>query len=215
MTRTEMVRLILKKNGRNPPSGLDTGANSEQGLAEEILDATSREVQVSKRWAFADRLEQDIVPDGTTSELYVPTGTLVVQSDAGDKDLDLVQVGEKLYDRKNDTYTFTTTTSVRVSLLYKPECLPMHVRIAVVFKAAAEFAAQRSSVDPSAAGYFQKLDLEANRKMTEAVVRDDAENRNNVLKGSSMGPTTNWTYFGEGVNTADTYWDGYGFYHRT
>lgn len=215
MTRTEMVRLILTKNGLNPPSGLDTGVASELGKAEEILDSVSREVQVSQRWAFSDRLEQDIVPDGTTSELYVPTGTLVVQSDAGDRDLDLVQVGEKLYDRKNNTYTFTTTTSVRVSLLYKPECLPMHVRIAVVFKAAAEFAAQRSRVDPASVGFFQKLDLEANRKMIEAVRRDTQNNRLNVLDGSSSGPTTNWTYFGEGVNTADTYWDGYGFYHRT
>lgn len=209
MTRTEMVRLILTKNGLNPPSGLDTGVASELGKAEEILDQTSKEIQVSQRWAFSDRLEQELTPDATTSELTVPTGTLFVESDASDADLDLVQVGEKLFDRRNNTYEFASTTRVRVSLLYKPECLPMHVRMAVVFRAAAEFSAQRLRSDPSMAAYYQKLDIEANRKMTEAVRRDSANNRNNVLENSSSMNKEGWVVMGAEPNVTDTYWNGH------
>lgn len=215
MTRTEMVRLILTKNGKNPPSGLDTGVNTELGKAEEILDVVSREIQVSRRWVFSDRLEQELTPDPTTSELTVPTGTLFIESDASDKDLDLVQVGERLYDRHNNTYEFASTTRVRVSLLYKPECLPMHVRVAVVFRAAAEFAAQMSRVDPAASAFYQKLDLEANRKMAEAVVRDSGKDgRTNVLRNSSTLNKDGWVVVGEQPNTTDLYWNGYNLERR-
>lgn len=208
MNRQQMVRLILTKCGRNPSPGLDTGTRSELGTAEEILDQVSREVQQAHRWAFSDRLNQEITPD-VNGKLAVPAGTLFIESDNTSSHLELVQVGEFLYDRQNQTDVFTNTTRVRVSLLYKPECLPMHVRRAVVDMAAAEFAAQRSSTSPELAGMYGKLDGQAKRSMAEAQVRDMQSKPVDTLASSNALAPEGWYIVGAHDNATSLYWNGH------
>ena len=208
-----MVRLVLTKCGKNPPPGLDTGNRSELGMAEEVLDQVSREIQVAHRWAFSDRLKQEITPD-SNGKLAVPAGTVFIESDDRDSDLQLVQVGEFLYDRGNQTDVFENVTRVRINLIYKPECLPMHIRMAVVDLAAAEYAAQRSNQDPDLGRLYGKLDGHAKRSLSEAQRRDLDSKRVNVLRNDPA-------FMPDGVyghpasdNSRDLYWNGWDLERR-
>lgn len=213
MNREQMVRAILLKCGKNPPAGLDTGKRSELGIAEEVLDQVSREVQVAHRWAFSDRLKQEITPD-SNGKLAVPAGTVFIESDDRDSDLELVQVGEFLYDRGNQTDVFENVTRVRINLIYKPECLPMHIRQAVVDVAASEFAFQRSDIDSKCAEKYPVLKRNADRSLAEAQRRDMDSKRVNVLRNDPA-------FMPDGVyghpasdNSRDLYWNGWDMERR-
>jgi hypothetical protein len=109
-TELEAVNIMLSAVGSSPTSSLSGGA--EVAMAQNILKETRRAV-LSQGWAFNYETEVTLTP----SDSQITLGENVLRIDASpgkNTDLDLVQRGTKLYDRKNHTYTITDEVTADV-----------------------------------------------------------------------------------------------------
>lgn len=130
LTRTtylEAVNLVLRMMGEAPVNGLD----GEFGLAQQAADAiltVSRKVMM-EGWSFNTDYQRTLEPDTTTQEIRLPANALRVEVNPFDyPSMDIVQRGEKLYDRKAGTYTFTQDIKADVTYGLDWEELPEHAR---------------------------------------------------------------------------------------
>lgn len=128
LRRVDMVVQVAEDNRVRIPAVLDTGGASPNAVIESILMDCSRRVHQEGRWVFNQRLEVTLSPDGVTGKISVPSGCLFIDTTAEDEDKDIVQRGEVLYDRENDTEVFTEDVKVLVKNLYLPECADPHIR---------------------------------------------------------------------------------------
>lgn len=130
LTRTtylEAVNLVLRMMGEAPVSGLD----GEFGLAQQADDAikaTSRKV-LMEGWSFNTDCERTLLRDSPTNEIRVPVNALRIEVSPYDyPDLDIVQRGERLYDRRGNTYTFSQDIKADVTYALEWDELPEHAR---------------------------------------------------------------------------------------
>lgn len=81
--------------------------------------------------------------EAITNQIKVPSGTLDI--DAEDESLDIVQIGDHLFDRSDQgdgsggTDQFDDDMQIRVALRYDFECLPYKLQQYIVAQAAVEF----------------------------------------------------------------------------
>ncbi len=136
LTRTtylEAVNLVLRMMGEAPVNGLD----GEFGLAQQADDAiksTSRKLMM-EGWTFNTDHRRTLQPDTTTNEIRVPANALRVEVDPFTyTSMDIVQRGERLYDRENGTYNFTQDIVADLTYVLEWDELPEHARryIAVI-----------------------------------------------------------------------------------
>lgn len=136
LTRTtylEAVNLVLRMMGEAPVNGLD----GEFGLAQQAADSiitVSRKVQM-EGWSFNTDYQCTLQREAGTNQIQVPTGALRIEVNPFDyPGLDIVQRGDKLYDRKGNTYAFEQDIRADVTYGLDWEELPEHARrfIAVV-----------------------------------------------------------------------------------
>lgn len=109
-TELEAVNIMLSAVGSSPTSSLSGGA--EVAMALNVLRETRRAV-LSQGWAFNYETEVRFAPSGN----QITLGENVLRIDASpgkNTNLDLVQRGTKLYDRKNHTYTITEEVTADV-----------------------------------------------------------------------------------------------------
>lgn len=130
ITRTtflEAVNTVLRMLGESPVNTLE----GEFGLARQasdILIDTSRRLQM-EGWTFNTDYYKLMQRDAITKEIAVPNTALrVVVSPYDHPDLDVVQRGNKLYDRRNNTYAFTKDVRADITLALDWEELPEHAR---------------------------------------------------------------------------------------
>ncbi|QDP54785.1 MAG: putative tail tubular protein [Prokaryotic dsDNA virus sp.] len=136
-TELESVNTMLSAVGSSPVSDLTGGA--EVSIAKNILTETRREV-CSKGWAFNYETKVTLTP---TTENVITLTENVLRVDATEgynTDLDLVQRGTKLYDRKNHTYTITDTVTADVIYNLDWSELPEVARRYIMIRAARVFA---------------------------------------------------------------------------
>lgn len=141
MTKLEAVQevyLLAGLPGR--PSVLDTNGNSLVAQAEFWLDRVFTRMQ-TERWRYNTRVNVTLTADGS-GNLNVPTGTTTIDTARENASDDLVQLGNRLYDREQNTATFDagTTKKVEYTLNYALECAPLPIRQATVDRAAFELA---------------------------------------------------------------------------
>jgi hypothetical protein len=135
-----MVNRILSFNGLGALTSLDgTVGSGYSSDVERLLDDENREVQNDNSWSVTQRRNVTLTPDTTTKEIVVPAGATVTAVFGESAHLDVVQVGNKLYDQKNNTYQFDDTIKVSVNLLFAPECIPEHIQALVVARAAKRY----------------------------------------------------------------------------
>lgn len=136
MTRTtflEAVNRILQMMGEAPVNSL----NGQLGLAQQaqdILEDTSRKVQ-SESWSFNTDYERTLQRDGNDE---VPVGVNVSHVEVDPymfPSLDVVQRGNKLYDRRANSYAFDEDLKANVTYILEWEELPEHARQFIVAKA--------------------------------------------------------------------------------
>lgn len=155
-TKLEAVNTMLSVIGDSPVNSLTTGLVDAR-LAESILDATSREVQ-AKGWHFNRETKFRIAPtlDG---ELILPANCLKVDGVTQDRDIDLVQRGTRLYNRRNHTYKVGKTVEVDMVVLLGFEELPEAARNFITIRASRIF--QNRTVGSDTLNGFEAADEQA------------------------------------------------------
>lgn len=139
-SRLDAVNSILSASGEQPVSSL-SASTADVANASAVLDEVSREVQ-AEGWHFNTDKDVPLTPNGS-NEIVLAANVLKVDVDPFQfSDVDPVQRGSRLYDRKNRTYTFTRELKGEVVYLLPFEELPEQARRYVAMKAARVFHAR-------------------------------------------------------------------------
>lgn len=137
LTQLEAVNMMLSVIGEAPVNTLEGAATVDVIQAKSILDQVSREVQ-TVGWHFNTEKEYPLLPD-INKEINLAANMVQVDVDKCFGDIDVVQRGTKLYDKKNHTFQFNDTLKAEVIFLFTFEDLPQVARQFIVIRAARIF----------------------------------------------------------------------------
>lgn len=152
MTKLEAVNEMLSVIGESPINSLSGSLTQDASMAENLLDRTSREVQMH-RWVFNVEDNYPLAVDGD-GFIQLPTDCLFCDVDPcrQSASMDVVVRGTRLYDRKNQTYVFTTSPIyVELTRFLDFEDLPEAARNYITLRAARKF---QDRVQGSQADHF-------------------------------------------------------------
>jgi hypothetical protein len=135
-TVLEAVNLMLSTIGEAPVSTVENSGVLDAVAARQQLSVINREVQ-TRGWHWNTEENVTITPSHPDGFIILPSNTLRV--DASDVDIDAVQRGNRLYDRKNRTYQFSRPVTVDLILLLPFEELPEAARFYITIRAARKF----------------------------------------------------------------------------
>lgn len=135
MTKLEAVNICLSAMGETPVSTLD-GVALDAQIAADLIDETSRSTQAM---GFHWNHEVHTISPDVNGYLIVPSNTLRIDTVDGSKTVDVVQRGSRLYDRVNNTYTFTEDATVELYVCLPFEDLPFAAKNFIGFRAARLF----------------------------------------------------------------------------
>lgn len=139
MTKLDAVNRILRRAGRLPVTALDTGSGSDAGQAERILDEVDLQVQ-SEGWTYNTIRDVLVSPDQNGNINPIP-GVIHIDSDAEDRHINVVKIGNFLYNNTagENTPTWTENIKVRYTLRFSFNCIPYAVRVLIAEEAALQF----------------------------------------------------------------------------
>ena len=136
-SKLQAVNKALQMMGESPLNSLQ-GLLGLGNLAEETLDSVSRKVQ-AEGWSFNTDYQMTLTRDSTTNEISVGTNVSRVVIDPYEYyDVDVVQRGSRLYDRKNNTYAFSIDLKADMTVILEWDDLPEHARVYIMTKAGKE-----------------------------------------------------------------------------
>ena len=141
-SKLDAVNTMLGVIGEMPVNSLGSGTQRSANvvLAENVLDETSREIQ-SEGWYFNTEHKYKLSKDASTHRIILPLNTLRVDTEVGKyTDIDIVQRGTSLYDRKNHTHKFDKDLEVSIIFLLSFIEMPEQFRSYVAIRAARKFA---------------------------------------------------------------------------
>jgi hypothetical protein len=133
-TFLEAVNRVLQMMGEAPVNGLD----GQYGLAQQaqtMLNDISRRIQ-SEGWSFNTDFEFTLMRNSVTGEIAVGSNVSKVVVDPYNyTDLDVVQRGSRLYDRRNNTYSFDVDLKADITYILEWEELPEYALEYITTKA--------------------------------------------------------------------------------
>lgn len=135
-TTLEAVNIMLSSIGEAPVNSLASGLVDAE-MAETILLATSRDVQ-SHGWKFNTERKLRL-PQNLQGEIELPSNCLKVDQANYDRDLDLVQRGNRLYNTKSHSFVIGKPIEVDMVVLLPFEQLPEAARRYITLKGARVF----------------------------------------------------------------------------
>jgi len=136
-SKLEAVNKALQMMGEAPVNSLQ-GLLGLGNLAETTIDSVSRKLQ-TEGWSFNTDYQVSLVRDSTTNHISVGANVSRIYVDPYDyPDIDVVQRGSKLYDRKNNTYEFEKNLKVDMTILLDWDDLPEHARVYIMTKTGRE-----------------------------------------------------------------------------
>lgn len=136
-TELEAINLMLSVIGESPVNTVTDSGVVDAVVARQILSQASRECQlIGWHWNIETNYELAATTDG---ELMLPTNCLRVDTTGYDEGLDLVQRGNRLYDRTNHTYNVGRSVKVEMIVLLPFEELPEAARSYITIRAARQF----------------------------------------------------------------------------
>jgi len=140
-TELQAVNTMLSAVGEPPINNLEGQKNADAAIAKNILDEVSSEVQ-THGWHFNTQLKVELSPDAN-SEIVLGDNVVRVDMTANTNglvdDRDIAQRGAKLFDRTNNTYTFTKSVKALVIYLLDWDDLPEPARRFITVRAARIF----------------------------------------------------------------------------
>lgn len=136
-TRLQAVNTMLSAIGEPPINSLSS-QRADSNIAEQILDEVSREIQ-SYGWHFNSEYGVTLSPD-TNGYIYVSEHIVRVDTDPNKYvDLDIVQRGDRLYDKGSNSYVFGGIIDVNQIVMLEFEDLPEPARRYIMIRAARIF----------------------------------------------------------------------------
>lgn len=137
-TVLEAVNQIIATIGEPPVNSVEDNGVIDAVMALQALSAVNRAVQL-KGWHWNTEENYPIAATYPEGELRLPKNTLKVDTTGADADLDLVQRGQRLYDRRNHTFLIGKSVKVEIVFLLPFEELPEAARTYITIKAARRF----------------------------------------------------------------------------
>jgi hypothetical protein len=153
-TTLEAVNQCLFAIGESPVNTVEDSGLVDAVVALRTLGNVSREVQ-QKGWHWNTEINFSLAPD-TDGFLQLPASTLKVDSVGSDQSVDVVQRGNRLYDRANHTYVFSRPLTVELVVMLAFEEIPEAARNYIALRAARRF--QQNSVGSTELAGFQSND---------------------------------------------------------
>lgn len=132
MTKLEAVNICLSSMGEPAINSLD-GAAIDAQMASDLIDETSRSVQAM---GFHWNHEIHTLSPNVAGEIVVPSNTARIDTINDDKSIDVVQRGTRLFDRVNNTYTFTDSLDVELFVFLPFEDLPFAAKNFITMRSA-------------------------------------------------------------------------------
>jgi hypothetical protein len=134
-SKLEAVNSMLGHIGESPVNSI-SNANLPVSVstAISVLDEVSKEIQ-TEGWHFNTEEEVKYTPVNGS----ITVGSDILQLDPVDTSLDIVQRGSTLFDRKNNTNTFTSDLSVNQTRLLDWDSLPEVARRYITLRASRIF----------------------------------------------------------------------------
>jgi hypothetical protein len=180
-TELEAINTILSVIGESPISTLsEISSVADAVTAQSILSEVSRQVQ-TKGWHFNTEKDFTLYPQNTSKEISVPPNCLRIDTDGDDREVDVVQRGNRLYNRRKHSYAFDSSIKVEMVILLPFTELPQAARHYITIKAARVF--QGRTVGSDALYQFTALDEKdalLDLKRNEGITGDY-----NILKSNS------------------------------
>jgi len=137
-TELEAVNSMLTTIGEAPVSSLENNGIADAAIAFQILQETSREVQ-ARGWHFNTEVEFPLSPTFPEKTIVLPQNVLEVDTAGVDGYIEAVQRGNRLYNRKKNTYQFDRTVKVDMIIQLPFEDLPEYAKGYIAVRAARIF----------------------------------------------------------------------------
>lgn len=137
-TELEAINQMLSVIGESPVNTVEDTGVIDAVVARQILAQCSRDTQVVG-WHWNTEIDFPLTPTFPEGELLLPPNTLKVDTTGRDADLDLVQRGNRLYDRKNHTFQVKRDVKIEIVLFLPFEELPEAARSYIAIRAARTF----------------------------------------------------------------------------
>ena len=176
-TKLEAVNTMIAVIGEAPVNTLGgTAVPITVVQAENVLDETSRAVQ-SEGWHFNTEHEYPFTPDATNSKITLPSNVLTIDLDPQIyTDVDPVQRGNTLYDRKNPTDVWTKEVKASVTFQLDFTEIPEQFRNYITIKAARIFS-NRFLGSREIEGFALRDEVEAKARAIDS----DSENADRTI----------------------------------
>ena len=176
-TKLEAVNTIIAVIGEAPVNTLGgTAVPITVVQAENVLDETSRAVQ-SEGWHFNTEHEYPFTPDATNSKITLPSNVLTIDLDPQIyTDVDPVQRGNILYDRKKHTDVWTKEVKASVTFQLDFTEIPEQFRNYITIKAARIFS-NRFLGSREIEGFALRDEVEAKARAIDS----DSENADRTI----------------------------------
>lgn len=137
-TKLEAVNTMLSAVGSSPVSTLSGQQTADAIVAQNILDEVTRDV-LSQGWDFNHERKISLAPDGD-SQVILGTNVARIDTTPGyNTDYDIVQRGNRLYDRKSHSYTIGETLTCDVIYFMEFDETPEAARRYMMIRAARIF----------------------------------------------------------------------------
>lgn len=143
MTKLEAVNVCLASISEGPVLTLDN-AGVDAGIASNTVDEVTRSF-CNKGWHW-NRETWTLTPNGN-GELLLPNNVSRVRAVVSREITDVVQRGLRLYDRVNNTYTFTKSLDVEIYTVLPFDDLPLAAKEYITAAAAMKFQQRVNGAD--------------------------------------------------------------------
>jgi len=137
-TELDAINTMLSNIGESPVNTIEDSGVVDAVLARQILKSTSIAIQ-TKGWHFNTELDYSLTPSFPEKEILLPPNLLRIDSVGGSKNIDVVQRGLRLYDRRRHTFQFERPFTADLVVLLPFDEMPEAARGYITIRAARTF----------------------------------------------------------------------------
>jgi hypothetical protein len=184
-TELEAVNTMLTTIGESPVNTISE-STADTRIAYIILGEVNRATQI-RGWHWNTESDVTLTPDGTTKEITLATD--VVRVDVDERtytNVDVIQRGTRLYDKKNHTYQFTSPLKAEVVYLRPFSEMPEQARYYIIVRSARLFQ-QRMIGDATGSAFSSEEETTALLALQNA---EDETADYNILDQYDIGKVT-------------------------
>jgi hypothetical protein len=136
-TKLQAINTMLSSVGEPPVNSL-TALRADSLIAQNILEEVMRDVQ-SYGWLFNTEDNVTLIPETGTGYIYIGDNVARVDMDPSFYNYDITIRGNRLYERKNNTYSFAEPIKVTRVLLMEYDEMPEVARRYIFIRASRIF----------------------------------------------------------------------------